>query len=160
MKTENTEQAAEQPVVNQRVLKEIEALGQEVEAEQTEAKAEQQAAQQAETLSAIQVWEGVIKEVCPYLTMIHPELNLNRDRNLGTDESPEYVNELDYFAAGVAPALAKRWPDMQSVSIPVELVAIYVTHQVFTPKIKAIKADLDARKKLKEVNNDATPESQ
>lgn len=52
------------------------------------------------------------------------------------------MREQDYktMAKGVAPALAKYWPDVQSFTLPVEVTAALVVVSVMGPKIKRVRA--------------------
>jgi hypothetical protein len=112
----------EKPRINPAIAAEIDNLIREAEGD---------AASQAEARAAfddspVGRWRAAITEIAPLCGMIHPDL---------TPTEPE-VNAL---AEGMAPALAKHFPDM-SVTIPVELVAVVTVWTVFAPKVRTIKA--------------------
>lgn len=72
-------------------------------------------------------WKAAITEIAPMAGMIHPDL------------APT-AEEVPVLAEGLAPALAKHFPDMQGFTLPVELVAAYTVWIVFGPKVKTIRA--------------------
>lgn len=116
----------EKPRINPAIAAEIDNLIREAEGD---------AASQAEERatfdnSPVGRWRAAITEIAPLCGMIHPDL---------TPTEPE-VNAL---AEGMAPALAKHFPDM-SVTIPVELVAVVTVWTVFAPKVRTIKAKRQA----------------
>lgn len=89
-------------------------------------------------------WKAAITDIAPLAEMIHPDLKPTPD-------------EVVTLAEGLAPALAKHFPNMDGITIPVELIAAYTVWTVYGPKVKTIREKRAAA--LKEVNTDATPES-
>lgn len=89
-------------------------------------------------------WKAAITDIAPLAEMIHPDLKPTPD-------------EVVTLAEGLAPALAKHFPNMDGITIPVELIAAYTVWTVYGPKVKTIREKRAAA--LKEVNPDATPES-
>jgi hypothetical protein len=133
----NTEQQSEQPIVNQRVLAELNALEQEAATEQqTESAA-------AFDTSPIGLWQAAIRDCVPSALSIVPDLAVTEE-------------ETEALATGLAPALAKHFPISEAFTLPVEIVAIATIYAVFNPKISAIRAKRAAAE-LKEVNVDAAP---
>lgn len=88
-------------------------------------------------------WKAAITEIAPMAGMIHPDL------------APT-AEEVPVLAEGLAPALAKHFPDMQGFALPVELVAAYTVWIVFGPKVKTIRAKRAADAEPREVKPDAT----
>lgn len=89
-------------------------------------------------------WRAAITDIAPLAEMIHPDMKT----------TPE---EAEALAIGLAPALAKHFPNMDGITIPVELIAAYTVWTVYGPKVRTIREKRAAA--LKEVNPDATPES-
>lgn len=133
----------EQPRINPAIAAEIDNLTREAEgdtASQAEAKAEYDN-------SPLGRWKAAITDIAPLAGMLHPDLA----------PTPE---EVPVLAEGLAPALAKHFPDMQGFALPVEVVAAYTVWVVFAPKVKMIRAKRAAAEaeQPKEVNPNA-PES-
>lgn len=139
----NTEQVIEQPIVNQRVLAEIEELENEAQTEQT-AKQKTESAEAFDS-SPIGLWQGAIRECVPVALSFVPDLAVNEE-------------ETEALAQGLAPALAKHFPINESFQLPVEITAIATIYIVFSPKIKAIRAKREAEN-LKEVNANVQTEN-
>lgn len=145
MTTVNESQHAGQPEaprVNPHIAAEIDALMNEAQGD----RASQAEAQAEYDHSPLGRWKAAITDIAPLAGMLHPDLA----------PTPE---EVPVLADGLAPALAKHFPDMQGFTLPVELVAAYTVWIVFGPKVQKIRAARAAAAAPKEVTPDATPES-
>lgn len=143
MENGNTIDVAEKPLpMNPAITAELARLTSEAAGDA----ASQAEAQAAFDDSPVGRWRAAITEIAPLCGMIHPDLS---------PTEPE-VNAL---AEGMAPALAKHFPDM-SVSIPVELVAVVTVWTVFAPKVRTIKAKRQAAADhAPEINENAASKS-
>lgn len=131
----------EKPRINPAIAAEIDNLVREAEGD---------AASQAEARAAFDDspegrWRAAIEEIAPLCGMIHPDLTPTE-------------TEVNALAVGMAPALAKHFPDM-SVTIPVELVAVVTVWTVFAPKVRTIKAKRAAAENAPQEVNPHAPES-
>lgn len=145
----------ENVVISPSVATQIDVAMKKVESKKTD-----EQIQEEEDLTPKGIWSKVIRENAKYLKLIHSEFELGiKEKNVFGVMTE--VNELEELVEGLVPALVKKWPDPKEFVIPVELVAIYTLHSVFTPKLIAIRDEFDAKKaeKLKEVNPDATATS-
>lgn len=135
---------AETPRINPAIAAELDNLTREAEgdtASQAEAKAEFDNSPEGR-------WKAAITDIAPMIGMIHPDLKPTAE-------------EVPILADGLAPALAKHFPDMTGFTLPVELLAAYTVWIVFSPKWVVIseKRARARAEKMREVNPDAAPES-
>lgn len=134
------------------VSAEIDALMSEAHGEKTQEQLQQEADN-----SPTGLWRAAIIEIAPMVKMLHPDLELKKHKT----EDGDVVDEALQLADGLAPALAKHFPNMQGFSLPVELIAAYTAYIVFAPKVAVInqKRELAKADKLKEVNPDVKTSS-
>lgn len=146
METVNPQPPAGQPEapnINPHIAAELDALLHEAQGD----RASQAEAQAEYDNSPLGRWKAAITEIAPMAGMLHPDLAPSKE-------------EVPVLADGLAPALAKHFPDMQGFALPVELVAAYTVWIVFGPKVQTIRAKrAAAAAEPKEVKPDATPES-
>ena len=140
MDTNETTGQPDQPRINPAIATEIDSLMHEA-ASDTASQAEEK--RQYDN-SPEGRWKAAITDIAPLAEMIHPDLKPTPD-------------EVVTLAEGLAPALAKHFPNMDGITIPVELIAAYTVWTVYGPKVKTIREKRAAA--LKEVNPDATTES-
>ena len=130
------------------ITAEIDALMNEAHGEKTQEQMQQEADN-----SPLGLWKAAIVEISPMVKMLHPDLELKKYKT----EEGDIIDEAQQLADGLAPALAKHFPNMSGFTLPVELIAAYTAYVVFAPKITVINQKREQAKaeKLKEMNPDA-----
>ena len=117
METEQTS-PAETPRINPAIAAELDNLTREAEgdtASQAEAKAEFDNSPEGR-------WKAAITDIAPMIGMIHPDLKPTAE-------------EVPILADGLAPALAKHFPDMTGFTLPVEMIASLEAHHLYNTNL-------------------------
>ena len=85
------------------ITAEIAALTNEAHGEKTQEQMQQEADN-----SPLGLWKAAIVEISPMVKMLHPDLELKKYKT----EEGDIIDEAQQLADGIAPALAKHFPNM------------------------------------------------